>query len=93
MKWFLIMWFVPVTLLGSWYGLSYHDINFGFIMLSRQVHDLVFEIYGSMMGMPPEDIPPLILKAIVDGPPIPPRLLILLCRRKAKKACPTHPEG
>ncbi|WP_136657061.1 DUF6105 family protein [Nitratireductor sp. XY-223] len=65
MKWFLILWFVPVALIGSWYGLSYHDINFGFIMLSRQVHDLVFQVYGDMLGMPPDSIPPLLLKAII----------------------------
>ncbi|MDA4846769.1 DUF6105 family protein [Hoeflea poritis] len=65
MKWFLILWFVPVALIASWYGLSYHDINFGFIMLSRQVHDLVFQVYGEMLGMPPDAIPPLLLKALV----------------------------
>ncbi|MCP4318868.1 MAG: hypothetical protein GY789_23445 [Hyphomicrobiales bacterium] len=65
MKWFLILWFVPIIFLGSWYGLSYHDINFGFIMFSRQVHDLVFQIYGDMLGIPPADIPPLVLKAII----------------------------
>ncbi|MEX3009293.1 DUF6105 family protein [Hoeflea sp. TYP-13] len=65
MKWFLILWFAPILFLGSWYGLSYHDINFGFIMLSRQVHDLVFQIYGDMLGMRPESIPPLLLKAII----------------------------
>ncbi|MEM6461029.1 MAG: DUF6105 family protein [Pseudomonadota bacterium] len=65
MKWFLILWFVPVTFIGVWYGLSYHDMNFGFIMLSRQVHDLVFQIYGDMLGIPPADIPPLVLKAII----------------------------
>ena len=65
MKWFLILWFVPITLIASWYGLSYHDINFGFIMLSRQVHDMVFQIYGDMLGMAPEAIPPLLLKALI----------------------------
>ena len=65
MKWFLLAWIIPVTLLGGWYGLSYHDIHFGFVMLSRRAHDLVFQIYGQMLGMPPEAIPPLLLKAIV----------------------------
>ena len=65
MKWFLILWFLPVSLIGAWYGLSYHDINFGFLMLSRQVHDMVFQIYGNMLGMEPEAIPPLLLKAII----------------------------
>ncbi len=64
MKWFLILWFVPVVLLGSWYGLSYHDMNFGFTMLSRQVHDLVFQIYGNILGIEPETIPPLVFKAV-----------------------------
>lgn len=65
MKWFLILWFVPITLIASWYGLSYYDINFGFIMLSRQVHDMVFQIYGDMLGMAPDAIPPLLLKALI----------------------------
>lgn len=65
MKWFLILWFLPISLVGAWYGLSYHDINFGFLMLSRQVHDMVFQIYGNMLGMDPEAIPPLLLKALI----------------------------
>ena len=65
MKWFLILWFLPISLIGAWYGLSYHDINFGFLMLSRQVHDMVFQVYGNMLGMEPEAIPPLLLKAII----------------------------
>lgn len=64
MKWFLLAWLIPVALLGGWYGLSYNDINFGFVLLSRRAHDLVFQIYGNMLGMPPEDIPPLVFRAI-----------------------------
>ncbi len=64
MKWFLLAWLVPVVLLGGWYGLSYHDIHFGFVMLTRRTHDLVFEIYGNILGMPPQDIPPLLFKAL-----------------------------
>jgi hypothetical protein len=30
MKVFLILWVTPIVLLGSWYGLSYYDMNFGF---------------------------------------------------------------
>jgi hypothetical protein len=65
LKWFLILWFLPISLMGAWYGLSYHDINFGFLMLSRQVHDMVLQIYGNMLGMEPDAIPPLLLKAII----------------------------
>ncbi len=64
MKWFLILWGGPIVLLGGWYGLSYHDMNFGFFMLTRQTHDLVFEVYSNALGIPAEDIPPLVMRAI-----------------------------
>jgi hypothetical protein len=64
MKWFLILWAGPVLLLGSWYGLSYYDMSGGFFMLTRQTHDLVFQIYGDVLGIPPETIPPLVARAI-----------------------------
>ena len=65
MKWFLILWAGPIAFLGSWYGLSYYDMNFGFFMLTRQAHDRVFQIYGHILGIPPEDLPPLVLRAII----------------------------
>lgn len=65
MKTFLIFWATPIVLLGGWYGLSYNDISFGFFMLTRQAHDMVFQIYGSILGIPPETIPPLVARAIV----------------------------
>jgi len=64
MKWFLILWACPVILLIGWYGLSYYDMSFGIFMLTRQTHDLVFAIYGHVLGMPPETIPPLVARAI-----------------------------
>ncbi|MDH7800594.1 MULTISPECIES: DUF6105 family protein [unclassified Rhizobium] len=64
MKWFLILWAGPVALLGSWYWLSYYDMSFGFYMLTRQTHDLVFAIYGNILGLPPESLPPLVARAI-----------------------------
>jgi len=65
MKWFLFLWAGPIALLASWYGLSYYDMNFGIFMLTRDAHDLVFQIYGHILGIPPEDLPPLVLRAIV----------------------------
>ncbi|KQQ46611.1 MULTISPECIES: DUF6105 family protein [Rhizobium/Agrobacterium group] len=65
MKWFLILWAGPIVLLGSWYSLSYNDMSFGIFMLTRQAHDLVFQIYGNVLGIPPETIPPLVARAIV----------------------------
>jgi hypothetical protein len=65
MKWFLILWACPIILLTGWYGLSYYDMSFGIFMLTRQAHDLVFAIYGNVLGIPPETIPPLVARAIV----------------------------
>ncbi|MBB4185286.1 hypothetical protein GGE07_001915 [Sinorhizobium terangae] len=65
MKWLLIFWAAPVTLLTGWYGLSYYDMSFGVFMLTRQAHDLVFAIYGHVLGIPPETIPPLVARAMV----------------------------
>ena len=65
MKWFLILWAGPIALLGSWYGLSYYDMSFGIFMLTRDAHDLVFRIYGHILGIAPESIPPLVLRAII----------------------------
>lgn len=64
MKWFLVFWAGPIAFLGSWYGLSYNDMSFGIFMLTRQAHDLVFEVYGNVLGIPPETIPPLVARAI-----------------------------
>lgn len=64
MKWFLILWAGPVLLLGAWYGLSYYDMSFGFFMLTRQTHDLVFQIYGNILGIDPQALPPLVARAI-----------------------------
>lgn len=48
MKWFLIFWGGPVMLLTGWYGLSYYDMSFGVFMLTREAHELVFRVYGSI---------------------------------------------
>lgn len=65
MKWFLVFWGGPIMFLGLWYGLSYYDMNFGIYMLRRDFNDLVFQIYGNVLGLPPEILPGLVAKAIV----------------------------
>lgn len=65
MRYLLIFWALPVGFLVGWYGLSYHDINFGTIFLSRALHDAVFEVYGEMIGIAPDKLPWLVLDAIV----------------------------
>ncbi|MBC7281547.1 DUF6105 family protein [Hoeflea sp.] len=82
MKVFLILWIIPIVLLGSWYGLSFYDINFGFRILTRELHDLVFTIYGNILGIPPESIPPLVLKAIILDTFLVVGFIVLKRRRK-----------
>lgn len=65
MRWILIFWALPIAVLGTWYGLSYNDINFGYLILSRQMNEFVFQLYGQILGLPPQDIPGLVLRAIV----------------------------
>ncbi|MEB2846065.1 hypothetical protein GAO09_19775 [Rhizobiales bacterium RZME27] len=81
MKWFLILWAGPVLLLGAWYGLSYYDISFGFFMLTRQTHDLVFQVYSQILGIPAEDLPPLVARAIAVDSLI---VLAIIAYRKRK---------
>ena len=64
MRYVLILWALPVGLLGAWYFLSYNDINFGTIFLSRALHDAVFQLYGDMLGIAPETVPWLVLEAL-----------------------------
>ena len=64
MRVLLFLWFVPIVLLGAWYGLSANDWNMGTRMFSREMHDLVFGLYGKLLGMEPEALPPLVAKAV-----------------------------
>jgi hypothetical protein len=59
----LTLWFLPLVLFWGWYGLSANDISFGIHMLSRDVHDLVFQLYANMLGLDARDIPGLMAGA------------------------------
>lgn len=63
MKYIFGVWATPLVLFWGWYFLSLNDINFGYVMLSRQLHDLVFELYGQMLGIDPATIPGLVARA------------------------------
>jgi hypothetical protein len=63
MRWFLTLWLVPVMLFSAWYALSANGLLF-----SREFHDLVFALYGRMLGMEPEAVPPMMFRAMAfDG--------------------------
>ena len=60
-----LLWALPIILFGMWYGLSVNDYSFGTIMFSRALHDHVFAIYAGVLGVEPETLPPMILKALI----------------------------
>lgn len=67
MRYILLFWALPLTFFWGWYYLSYNDMHFGYLFLSRLLHDHVFGIYGNLLGVDPATLAPLILKAsIVD---------------------------
>jgi hypothetical protein len=67
MRYIILFWGLPLGLFWGWFGLSYYDMSFGLLFLSRAVHDFVFQTYGSILGIDPAIIPPLVAKAcIVD---------------------------
>ena len=60
MRIILYLWATPMLLFWGWYALSFYDLNFGTIFLSRQLHDLILEVYGQTLGVPPSQIPPML---------------------------------
>ena len=65
MKYVLLAWATPLALFWGWFFLSANDINFGSVYLSRGLHELVFELYGQMLGIDPATIPWLVAKACI----------------------------
>ena len=63
MRILLTLWFIPLVLFWGWYALSANDIHFGFTMLTRQVHDIVFQLYGNTLGIDPAKIPGMVAAA------------------------------
>jgi len=68
MRTLFALWAGPLALFWGWFFLSLNDINFGYVMLSRQLHDFVFQLYGQMLGIDPAIIPGMVARAcIFDG--------------------------
>lgn len=65
MRYILVFWGLPMGLFWGWFALSYHDMHFGMLFLSRAVHDYAFAVYGHILGIDPSTIPPLVAKACV----------------------------
>lgn len=56
MKYLFWLWLVPMSLFWGWFSLSYYDVNFGTMIFSREIHDLVFGIYANILGVSYETI-------------------------------------
>lgn len=65
MRYILLFWAAPLGFFWGWYFLSLNDISMGTSFFSRKLHDLVFTIYGNILGIEPELIPALVAKACV----------------------------
>ena len=65
MRWILAAWALPLGVFWGWYFLSAYNLHFGYVMLTRQAHDLLFQLYGQMLGVEPATIPPLVAKACI----------------------------
>jgi hypothetical protein len=61
----LMFWATPLAFFWSWYFLSLNDISFGTLFFSRSLHDLVFRIYGDVLGVSPALIPGMAARACV----------------------------
>ncbi|ESZ23826.1 DUF6105 family protein [Mesorhizobium sp. M1066] len=68
MRYIFGFWAAPMAIFWGWFYLSANDINFGYTMLSRQMHDFFFQLYGQMLGIDPAIIPGMVAKTCVfDG--------------------------
>ncbi len=62
MRVLLLLWAFPLVFFWGWYGLSANDVNFGTAFLSRRTHDVVFTLYGNILGMPADQVPMALVK-------------------------------
>jgi hypothetical protein len=65
MRIILALWAAPLLAFWGWFGLSYYDVHFGYVLLTREAHELIFQLYGEILGIDPATIPSLVAKACV----------------------------
>jgi hypothetical protein len=82
MRYVFALWALPIGLFWGWYFLSLNDFSLGYAILSRPLHDMVFQLYGNILGVDPESIPSLVAKACVIDTLI---LLAILAFRRRRR--------
>jgi hypothetical protein len=65
MRYILIFWALPMSFIWGWYFMSLNDLNLGSIYLSNHFHQLVFNLYGQIIGVDPAHIPTLLARACI----------------------------
>jgi hypothetical protein len=65
MRYILIFWGAPLALFWGWYFASLNDLGGGSGIFSYTGHQLVFHIYGQVLGVDPSIIPGLAARACV----------------------------
>lgn len=61
----VLFWFLPIAFFWSWYYISYYDLGFGLFFYSRELHDMVFAVYGATLGVEPEALPGMLAKVLM----------------------------
>jgi hypothetical protein len=65
MRYILIFWAAPMSFFWGWYFVSLNGSTQGTGFFSRRMHDLVFNIYGDILGMDPSVIPGHVARACI----------------------------
>jgi Family of unknown function (DUF6105) len=65
MRYFLLLWVLPVGGLALWLFLASNDYSMGIFFFSRGMFDLVFSVYAEILGVDAAVLPPLVNKALM----------------------------
>ncbi len=68
MRFLFFIWLIPAVLLSVWFGLSANNIHFGTRIFSRELHDVVMQVYAQTLGVEVHELPGLLWRAVIfDG--------------------------
>ncbi len=65
MRYVILFWALPMSFFWGWYFMSLNDYSLGTQFLSNEMHQLVFSIYGHVLGVDPSEIPAMVAKACI----------------------------